>query len=318
MIKVVFPDQAIFEEYIPYLDALKPLERNAEIIAYSEAPCEKEERYERLKDADVIIFGVHKFDNEFLKRLEKLKMLQFMGVGYATFADPEFCEKSGILFMGVDNYGSNAVAEYALAQMLSLARNVVAADRYMRDGKWVYTNLEGIEISDSTVGILGAGNIGCLVAKKLRALGARVIVNDVFESEELKNEVGVEYAPIEEVFSKSDIISVHVKYLPATKNLVSEKLIKLMKKEALFINTSRSEIVDMEALTDALRSGSIKGAAIDVFDDEPLTDFSICRLPNVQTSPHIGYFSGKAKGNCLKKCVDQVVEKLPLLNIPFH
>jgi phosphoglycerate dehydrogenase-like enzyme len=312
MINIVFSDQAIFDEYTPYLDALRPLDGKAEITAYSESFCGEDERYERLKDADVVIFGVHKFDNVFLGKLKRLKMLQFMGLGYETFVDAEYCARNGIILCGIDDYGSNAVAEYAVAQMFALARNIARADRYMRESKWVYSKLEGMEIAGSTAGVLGTGSIGKLVAQKLSVLGAEVIANDICESDDLKDRFGVKYAGIGELFAKSDIVSVHVKYMPETRGLVSRQLINSMKSEAIFINTSRSEVVDISALKDALKAGAIRGAALDVFDEEPLTDFSICHLPNVITSPHIGYFTSPAKGRCLKKCVESVIEKLAI------
>ena len=310
--KVVFSDQAIFEEYVSYLDALHPLEDKCEVAAYDESPVDDETRYERLKDADVIIFGVYKFENDFLGRLEKLKMLQFMGTGYANFADPEYCERAGIVLAGTEDYGSNAVAEFAMAQVFALARNTARADRYMREGRWAYDGLEGIEIEGSTFGVLGTGNIGRLVAKKAHALGARVLASDIIESEELKKNYSIPYVSAEELFERSDILSIHVKYLPSTKGIVSEVLIGRMKRGALFVNCSRAEVVDYDALTRALSEYAIAGAALDVFYEEPLRDFSICRLPNVITSPHIGYFTGKAKGKCLRMCVDSVVERMGL------
>ena len=312
--KIVFSDQAIFEEYVPYLDALRPLEGKCEITAYDESPVDEETRYERLKDAEIIVFGVHKFENAFLerlKRLKNLKMLQFMGTGYANFADPEYCDRAGIILAGTEDYGSNAVAEYAIAQVFTLARNTARADRYMRDGRWIYDGLEGVEIEGSTFGVLGTGNIGRLVAQKAHALGAKVIANDVFESDELKG-CGIPYVGLEELFERSDILSVHVKYLSATKGMVSATLIRRMKRGALFVNCSRAEVVDYDALTTALSEGTIAGAALDVFYDEPLGDFSICRLPNVVTSPHIGYFTGKAKGKCLRMCIDSIAERMKL------
>lgn len=312
MIKIVFSDQDIFKDYIPYLDSLAPLDGLAHVMAYNELPCSDEERYERMKDADVIVFGVYKFKNDFLGRLKKLRMLQFMGTGYSNFADPEYCARAGIILTGTENYGDNAVAEFAIAQAFTLARNTALADRNMRSGRWIYDDLEGTEISGCTFGVLGTGNIGRLVAQKAHALGANVLACDVYESEELKRSCGIPYVGIDELFKKSDILSLHVRYTKETGNLVSSTLIGQMKKNALLINCSRAEIVDYEALQNALSSKKIKGAALDVFYEEPLSDFSICKLSNVITSPHIGFFTGKAKGNCLRMCVDSIVKNMKL------
>lgn len=310
--KVVFADQAIYEEYIPHLDALAPLKGRAEIAAYDESPVDDDLRCERLRDADVIVFGVHKLENAFLARLNRLKMLQFMGTGYANFVDPEFCAASGIILAGTEDYGSNAVAEFALSQAFTLARNTAAADRCMRDGHWTHKGLEGMEIEGCTFGVLGTGNIGRLVAKKAHALGANVIACDVCESDELKRRYRIPYTGIDELFRRSDILSLHVKYLPETKMLVSGRLIGMMKNRSLLVNCSRAEVVDYAALEKALIEKRIRGAALDVFCNEPLQDFSICRLPNVITSPHIGYFTGKAKGKCLKMCVESIIERMSI------
>ena len=310
--KVVFPDQDIFAKYKAAQKYYEVFIRKAEVLAYPDTPVEEDERIRRLQDADVICFGVYKFDREILERLPNLKMLQFMGTGYANFVDMECCKEKSIIVKGTEDYGSNAVAEYAVAQAFTLARNIAAADRTMRTGKWTYDNLEGMEIAGSTVGIVGTGNIGRLVSKKFYALGANILANDVFESEELKVKYKIPYVTLEELFKTSDIISIHVKYIPQTAGLVTKELIDMMKPEALFINCSRAEIVDYKALIEALTKKRIKGAALDVFYEEPLLDFSISQLPNVITSPHIGFFTGIAKVNCLKMCLDSIEKEMKL------
>jgi len=310
--KVVFPDQDIFAEYKAAKKYYEEFIKTADVLAYSDAPVEEDERIRRLQDADVICFGVYKFDREILEHLPNLKMLQFMGTGYINFVDMKYCKEKGIIVKGTEDYGSNAVAEYAIAQTFTLARNTAAADRAMRDGKWIYDNLEGLEIAGSTIGIVGTGNIGRLVAEKFYALGANILANDVFESDELKIKYKIPYVTLEELFKTSDIISIHVKYTPQTAGLVTQELIELMKPGALFINCSRAEIVDYDALFEALRKKRIKGAALDVFYEEPISDFSISRMPNIITSPHIGFFTGIAKANCLRMCLDSIKKEMKL------
>jgi D-3-phosphoglycerate dehydrogenase len=310
MIKVVFPDQALFDDYAPYLDALKPLEGRAEIVTYDEVAVNDDTRYERMKDADAVIFSIYKFERNLLSRLRKLRVLQFMGMNYANFVDIDYCVQNGIVVSGTGDYGINIVAEYAMAQAFALARNIVKADRLMRDGKWINAGLEGVEIADSVFGVLGTGRIGTLVAKKAALLGASVLACDILQSESLKNDYNVTYVEMDDLFACSDIVSVHLKHTPETSGLVSKKRINMMKPGALFINCARAEVVDYDALKEALVGNVIGGAALDVFCEEPLSDYSICKLPNVITSPHIGFLTEKAKGNLLRMCVDSVIKGL--------
>lgn len=304
--KIVFADQDIFRDYAPYLDCLESLGEQAEITAYCETPCPDEEKYQRLKDADVVVFAVYKIENTLLDRLDNLKMLQFMGIGFETFVDADHCRDKGVIVAGTGDYGSNAVAEFAIAQVFALARRTAKADRRMREGKWVYDGLEGIEVAGSTFGVLGTGRIGRLVAEKASALGARVLACDIYENEDLKRGCGVRYVDPERLFRESDIISIHVKYCSATANLVTDRLIGVMKKSAVLVNAARAEIIDYGALLGAVSNGDIAGAALDVFYDEPLNDFSLCGHPNIMTSPHIGFLTGKAKERCLRECVESI------------
>lgn len=270
-----------------------------------------EEKITLAKDAEVILFGSTYLKNEIIEKLPALKYLQFIGTGVANYVDIEFCRKRGIKVLNVEDYGSNSVAEYALAMILSCLRGIPKADAQMKNGVWAPEEFEGEEIEGATVGVLGTGKIGTRVVKKLKALDAgKILAFDMYQNEDLVREYGVVYRDLEDIFQESDIVTIHLKYSPETYQIVSRELINRMKKNAFLVNTARAELVDYGALVEALDKKKIKGAAIDVFYEEPVKDYSLCKLDNLITTPHIGFFSKKAKSNLIKKAVASIIEQI--------
>lgn len=312
--KIVSIDQDIFDfPYDSCLDCLDDLkERGYSFEAYSDQPVPGEEDlYERMKDADIVFWGVYVLSNALLERLPKLKMLVFYGLGYENYIDEEYCKSRGIALYNTPGYGSNTVAEYAVGLAFALTRRICKADRRMRNGEWRTQGLEGIEIAGLTYGVAGTGSIGSLVAQKASLLGARVIAFDLWPNRELEERYGVEYVPLEELMRRSDIVSLHVNATPATKGIVSRALMESMKEGAFFINTARSHIVESyEPIYEMLRSGRLAGAALDVFDEEPIASFEPCGIENLVTTPHIGYLTCTAMQNTLRIAVQRVVAAL--------
>lgn len=312
--KVVSVDQDIFSfPYTLYNDCLNDLKALGAVIeGYSDQPVPSEEDlYERMKDADVVFWGIYALPNSLLSRLPKLKILVYYGVGYENYVDAEYCKNHGIQLYNTPNYGSNTVAEYAIGLAFALTRRICKADRRMRNADWRSQGLEGVEISGLTYGVAGTGSIGSLVAKKASLLGANVIAFDIFESEELKTKYNVKYVSLEKLMSMSDIVSLHINVLPSTKNIISCELINSMKNGAFFINCARSAIVESyEPVFSKVANGTLSGAAIDVWDAEPIPSFDPCQIENVITSPHIGYLTTTAMGNTLKIAVKKTLEAL--------
>jgi phosphoglycerate dehydrogenase-like enzyme len=305
--KIVFIDQNVYKDFAHKIDIIAPLERMGEVTAYDDLPVSEEELYSRAWDADVIILSIHQLRNGFIEKFKKLKLIQFMGIGYRNYMDEDFCASRGIKAMGIGEYGSNAVAEYTLGLVLALFRGITEGDRRLKNEVWDMQGLLGREIAGSTFGIVGTGAIGRLVARKATLLGARVLAHDLVENRELVEKHGVEYVDLKTLFAKSDLVSCHLIHTKATEKLVSGELLSSMKEGSFFVNTSRAQVVDYDALYELLKKKHLRGAALDVHYSEPPEDYSLAKLENVIATPHLGYYTEMALENQLRKVVESVV-----------
>ena len=309
-LKIVFIDQNVYRDFEHKIDIIEPLRQLGEVSAYDDMPVGEEELYVRAQDADVIILSIHRLRNELVERFGKLKLIQFLGIGYRNYVDEDFCAARGIKALGIGEYGSNAVAEYALALAFALLRGIGEADRRMKRECWDMQGLLGREIKGCRFGVLGTGAIGRLVAQKAIALGAQVVATDLAPDRELTERFGVRYVPMEELFAIADVVSCHLTYSKSTEKIVSKKLLSTMKSSSYFINTSRAQVVDMEALEELLVAKKIGGAALDVHETEPLEDYRLSKLDNVIATPHLGYYTDISLENQLKKVVKSVVDNI--------
>ncbi len=220
-----------------------------------------------------------------------VKIVANYAVGYDNI-DVVAAKELGIVITNTPDVLTETVAEHAFALMLSIAHRVVEADKFMRAGKyigWEPELLLGTDLSHKTLGIVGLGRIGSLVAHHgAKGFNMRVLYYDVKRNENFEKEVSAEFRDTAEaVFEEADFISVHVPLLPTTRHLVNADLLRKMKPTAYLINTSRGPIVDEHALAEALRDKVIKGAALDVFENEPAMDPMLKDLDNVIVTPHI-------------------------------
>lgn len=307
--KICFIDAAIFIDKPQLLD---PLRAVGEVEVFEGIPASADEVVKRAKDAEVIAFSMMQFTNEMLDRLPKLKVLQFIGTGVWNFVDVDYAKSKGIEVLNIDGYGSNAVAEFALSMALTLAKKIPAANGIVKSGKWSADGMMGKEIKGSTVGVIGTGSIGRMVAEKYALLGAKVIACDIFENAELKEKYQIPYCSMEEIFAKADIITLHMKVTPENERGIGKELLSLMKKDALLINVARAELVDTKALYEALSGGAIGGAAIDVYDSEPPaeSDYALASLDNVVATPHIAFYTEEANDNSIKMSVSSILVAL--------
>ncbi|MDX9882920.1 MAG: hydroxyacid dehydrogenase [Prolixibacteraceae bacterium] len=263
----------------------KLLEGKMEIII---APDTSKETAKKLvKDVEgVILRATTKFDTEVIESAEKLKVIARTGVGVDN-VDIEAANRKGILVCNFPGMNNLTVAEHTITLIMALAKQVVHMHRAVKDGRWAERfSPAQTEVEGKILGVVGMGQIGRLVAQKCRdGLGMEILAYDPFVkggADEFKFT-----GQLEELFSASDFVTLHVPSLPETKGLVSQKLLGLMKKTAFLVNTSRGELVDEGALFRALQAQTIKGAALDVFREEPLpTDSPFISLPNVILSPH--------------------------------
>ncbi|MEN6417735.1 MAG: D-2-hydroxyacid dehydrogenase [Clostridiaceae bacterium] len=235
----------------------------------------------------------------------KLKIVIRAGVGIDNI-DKVCAEGHGISVCNTPRASSNAVAELALAHMLSVARFISAAGHTMREGKWEKKAYEGIELAGKTVGIVGYGRIGQTLGKSCQALGMNVLAYDIYKVPELECET-MRYVEMDELLSKSDFVSLHVPSLPGQPLINAETLAK-MKDGVIIINTSRGTNVDEAALLDALNSGKVYGAGLDVFAEEPAKNAALYTHPRVSSTPHIGASTEEAQKRIGAEIVDILVK----------
>jgi D-3-phosphoglycerate dehydrogenase len=220
--------------------------------------------------------------------VELMERLKIIGVCRANTANVDMKSATArrIPVIGVAGRNASAVAEFTIGLMLAESRHIARSHANLMAGRWTkeYGD-DPNEIEGKTIGIVGFGSIGQAVARKLTGFGCRIIFYDPYISSDLD---GARRVALDELFRESDFVTIHVKMTPETKHMVGEKQLLMMKPTAFLINTARSEIVDQDALVRALRSSTIRGAALDVFVDEPLPpDSPLLRLPNLTLTPHM-------------------------------
>ena len=232
-------------------------------------------------------------DFVFEEVFEEAKGLKLVGIcrHTTTHVDVESATEHGALVINTPGRTAQAVAEHALGLMMTLARGTHTAHRYVAEGGWnnpvePYISMRGIEMAGRTLGIIGLGAIGSRLASLGRAIGMKVIAYDPYVNSAVN---GVRLTDLDEVMHKSDFVSIHVPPVPKTEGMIDARLIGRMKGQAFLINTTDTSVVDMSALTEALRAHRIGGAAFDVFETHPLApDSPLLALDNVVLTPHIG------------------------------
>ncbi|MGC9071947.1 MAG: glyoxylate reductase [Acidilobus sp.] len=224
----------------------------------------------------------------------ELRIIAQYAVGFDN-VDLECATRHGVYVTNTPGVLTEATADFTWALILAVARRVVEADRFVRDGGWKATGtawhpamMLGFDVYGKTLGILGGGRIGQAVARRAKGFNMRILYNDVNRVPDMES-LGAVYVTLEDLFRGSDIVTIHVPLTPQTQNLVGERLLKLMKKTAIIVNTARGKVIDLDALYRALREGWIAGAGLDVFPNEPLDpDHPITKLSNTVLAPHIG------------------------------
>ncbi len=243
------------------------------------------------KEADFIVgYGDPSVNDAFLKTAPKLKLIQLLSAGYDR-CDIEAARRAGVPICNNGGANSTAVAEHALMLMLAVCRRLVWQHSNVAAGRWRGNDVSGtrlLELRGKTLGIVGLGTIGKKVARLANAFGMNVQYYDIRRlTEEAEDALDVRFRLLRELLASSDIVSLHVPLLPATRHMIGAAELRLMKPQAYLINTCRGPVVDEPALIEALGSGTIAGAGLDVFDQEPPpADNPLFGLPNVVLTPH--------------------------------
>ena len=244
----------------------------------------------------MVIRSRTKVTREVLEAAKNLKAIARAGVGLDN-VDLPYAKEKGVEVFNSPEAPCNAVAELVLGMMFNMARMITEADAGMKQGKWEKKRLTGFEIQGKTLGIIGFGRIGYTLGKKAKCLGMRVITFDVLMDQLIHfvEEIEAESVDLETVYKESDFITIHVPLLPQTKHMISTPQFNKMKNGVYVINAARGGIIDEAALKQALDSGKVKGAALDVFEQEPNPDKELVSRPNVICTPHIGAGSEEAQ-----------------------
>lgn len=247
---------------------------------------------------------------EVIAAAENLKVIGRAGIGVDNIDVPA-ATKRGIVVMNTPAGNNITTAEHAISMMLALARVIPQATASMKAGKWEKNRFMGAEVFNKTLGVVGLGNIGALVAERGLGLKMRVVAYDPFISADVARRLGVELVSLDDLYARADFITIHVPLLPETRGLVGAAAFAKMKKGVRLINCARGGIVDEDALAAAIESKTVVGAALDVFAEEPPSpDHPLLKLDQVICTPHLGAATDEAQVNVARAIAEQVVQFL--------
>ena len=254
-----------------------------------------------------------KVDAELMDRAKKLKVVSNFAVGFDNI-DIKEATKRGIIVGNTPGVLTDTTADFAFALIMATARRVAEGDRSVRKGEWKTwgpMTLLGQDVHHSTLGIIGFGRIGVAVAKRAKGFGMKILYSDVIRNKEAEGELGVEYVDMDRLLADSDFITVHTNLTPETHHLIGQKQFEKMKPTAILVNTSRGPIVDNMALSEALRSGKIAYAGLDVTEPEPIpANHPLVKLENVIIAPHIASASVATRTKMALMAADNLIAGL--------
>ncbi len=278
---------------------LKRLEEAGEVILYTERPETEAEKIRRVAEADVLINsrGIVKWPAEALRQLPKLRMASTCSIGTDMF-DLEVARECGIVICNQPGRTAPVVAEHTIGLIFALSKRAAYFTGEIKAGRW--PRLDSFYLQTKTLGIIGTGHIGAEVARLANAIGMNVIAWTYHPSDEKASQYGLKYVELDELLRTADVISLHVSLTDDTRRMISTREFGLMKQDTLFINCGRDGLVDADALVEALNSGHLGGAGIDVFDPEPVpAGHPLLEMEQVVLTPH---------------CADMTPEGVDLLN----
>jgi D-3-phosphoglycerate dehydrogenase len=259
----------------------------------------------------ILIRSATKMTAELIGKASSLRVIGRAGVGVDN-VDVEAATRRGIVVANAPQSNVVTAAEHTMAMLLALARNIPQAHSSLTSGKWERSKFSGVELYEKTLGIIGFGRIGQLVAHRAKGFGMRVLAFDPFVSAERYRELGVEKAQnSEEVYAQADFITIHLPKTPETQNWIDADAFAKMRDGVRVLNVARGGLIDDQALKDALDSGKVAGAALDVFPSEPMTDYPLFSgYPNVVVTPHLGASTAEATDRAGFQSAEQVVAAL--------
>ncbi len=272
-----------------------------------------DELVKKVRGVDAILCLLNdRIDANVIANMDKCKVISNYAVGFNNI-DVDEATKRGIIVTNTPGVLTDATADLTWALILAVTRRIVEADKFVRKGKfkgWAPMLLLGSELAGKTLGIIGAGRIGTAVGLRAKGFKMKVLYFNLTKNEALEQEVGAKKVSLETLLKNSDIVTIHVPLTPKTRHLIGAKELKLMKKGAYLINTSRGEVVDEKALIKALKTGKLAGAGLDVFEQEPFVPKELTELDNVVLTPHIGSATVEARTKMAIVAAENIVKVL--------
>lgn len=269
-----------------------------------------------LPGADALLVrSATRVDAEALAAAPRLKAVARAGVGLDN-VDVAAATAAGVLVANAPASNVVSAAEHAVALLLALARQVPRADASLREGRWARASFAGVELAGKTVGVLGLGRIGSLVARRLAAFDMEVVAHDPYADEEHARSLGVRLTGLDELLARARFLTVHLPLTAATKGLIGADALRRVRPDLRIVNAARGGIVDEEALYAALVEGRVAGAALDVYEREPCTDSPLFGLDNVVVTPHLGASTPEAQERAGTQAAESVLLALAGLPVP--
>ena len=270
-------------------------------------PYKKEEMLKLIKDVDGIIIGIDELSAEIIEEANALKVISKYGIGLDNI-DINMATNKKIIVTNTPTANVDAVADLTFGLILSLARRVPEADKKTKSAKW--GKIIGKSVWEKTIGVIGLGKIGRQVVKRAKGFEMNILAFDIVKDKKFAQKYGIKYVNLEKLLRKSDYITIHIPLNDATRNMISYEELEKMKKDAFLINTSRGGIVDEEALYNALRNNKLRGAALDVYNNEPIRESPLKELDNVIMTPHIGAYTEEAIENMSIQAAQNLIDVL--------
>ncbi len=282
----------IFTEVMGNQDKLRAVFQNDDLIMF-DGPLDEDELIHEAEDASILsVFIRTKVSERVISHLPKLQMINTRSAGFDHISAKYAMEK-GVAVTHVPDYGPNVVAEHAFCLLLACARSLLAADRSVKElKKFDFEPFMGIELKGKVLGVVGTGKIGAEVIRIAHGFGMKVVAFDLYRNERLAGEFGFPYLSLEKLLEESDFVTLHLPLTPSTENLIDRSALQRMKEGSILINTARGKIVDERSLREALDSGHLAAAGLDVIDDEshPEND-PLLGSENVVLTPHIAFYT---------------------------
>ncbi|HLD79945.1 MAG TPA: D-glycerate dehydrogenase [Candidatus Nanoarchaeia archaeon] len=274
----------------------------------------RKELLKEVKQCDALLsLLTEKIDREVLNANPKLKVVSNYAVGYDNI-DVKAATAKGIIVCNTPGVLEDAVAEHTFALMLALSKRIVEADCFVRAGKykrWEPMLLLGTELKGKIIGIIGLGRIGAGVAERARrGMGVNVLYHDIKRNKDFEEKYQAKYVSLSELLKKSDFVSLHVPLLPSTRHLIGKEELRLMKKTAYLINTSRGPVVDEKALVEALQKKHIAGVGLDVYENEPKLTPGLTKLKNAVLTPHTASATVEARTAMSELAAQNIIDVL--------